>query len=59
MPKDSSSLVDDVVRHSPVGGLSDSLYSELKASCQPEQWVRSPVGGLSLPEFLRILGQAE
>lgn len=59
MPKDNSSLVDDAASHSPVGGLSDALYSELTATCQPEQWVRSPVGGLSLPEFLRILGQVE
>ncbi len=59
MPKDNSMLVETAPDHSPVGGLSDALYSELTALSQPEQWTKSPVGGLSLPEFLRIVGQAE
>lgn len=59
MPKDNSSLVETAPDHSPVGGLSDALYTELTATCQPEQWVKSPIGGLSLPEFLRIVAQVE
>lgn len=59
MPKDSSLLVEAAAEHSPVGGLSDALYCELTAECQPEQWTTSPIGGLSLPEFLRIVEQVE
>jgi len=59
MPKDNSFLVETVADHSPIGGLSAPLYSEMVAECQPQQWAMSPVGGLSLPEFLRIAGQAE
>ncbi len=59
MPKDNSDLMDAAADHSPVGGLSDALYSELATRCQPEQWTASPIRGLSLPDFLRIMGQAE
>lgn len=59
MPRDCSSLAETVTDHSPVGGLSDALYTELTTECQPEKWTKSPIGGLSLPEFLRIIGQAE
>lgn len=59
MPKDSAFLTDDETGHSPIGGLSEALYSEFLATAQPAQWTRSPVGGLSLPEFLRILGRDE
>ncbi len=59
MPKDNSLLVETASEHSPVGGLSDPLYSELAAMCEPEQWTKSPIGGLSLPEFLRIIGQVD
>jgi hypothetical protein len=59
MPKDNSSLAENTVDHSPVGGLSDALYAELATTCSAEQWVKSPIGGLSLPEFLRIAGLAE
>lgn len=40
--------------HSPVGGLSDALFAELARQCQADEWTRSPIGGLSLPEFQRI-----
>jgi hypothetical protein len=59
MPKDLSAMVDPILDHSPVGGLSEPLYQDIAAKCQPVAWVKSPVGGLSLPEFLRIAGIEE
>jgi hypothetical protein len=59
MPKDNSFLAEIDADQSPVGGLSAALYAEMVAQCQPQSWTESPIGGLSLPEFLRIAGQAE
>lgn len=61
MPKDSSLPSELTVACSPIGGLSAPLYEMILAGIDqsPEQisdWQRSPVGGLSLPEFLRIAG---
>lgn len=58
MPKDSSCLEDAPQMLSPIGGLSDALYTQLVAICDQEVWTKSPVGGLSLPEFLRLLDVA-
>jgi hypothetical protein len=58
MPKDNTLPVDGTLEHSPVGGLSDPLYNALATADQPMQWTRSPIGGLSLDEFLRIIAQA-
>ncbi|MDR3438872.1 hypothetical protein [Telmatospirillum sp.] len=52
-------LVETAGEHSPVGGLSDSLYQKLSANSELACWTKSPIGGLSLPEFLRIAGLDE
>jgi hypothetical protein len=41
---------------SPIGGLSDSLYAKLVSGAEEKAWSKSPIGGLSLPEFLRLIG---
>lgn len=60
MPKDISLLDEPMcTQHSPVGGLSDAAYELLVAQCQTAPFTKSPIGGLSLPEYLRIAGEAE
>jgi hypothetical protein len=56
MPKDPDHSFPPASSHErcPVGGLSEALYAELVQLSLAEEWTRSPVGGLSLPEFLRI-----
>jgi hypothetical protein len=58
MPKDCSCLVDAPDYRSPVGGLSDALYTEMVRACERESWTASPIGGMSLPEFLRLSERA-
>jgi hypothetical protein len=54
MPKDYLYMDESTQEHSPVGGLSDAIYTEMTLFCQPKEWTESPIGGLSFPEFLRI-----
>jgi len=56
MPKDQahSHLPTSSRERCPVGGLSEALYAEWVQLSLAGDWTCSPVGGLSLPEFLRI-----
>lgn len=60
MPKDNSLLDESIcTQHSPVRGLSDAAYELLVAQCQTAPFTKSPIGGLSLPEYLRITGEVD